>query len=143
MGGSSTFSSRTGRLSCKPEEVFEFVTDIRNFRQFIPAGTISDLEIERESCSFRVSALGSVSLALAEKVPFSKVVWSGMAMNSNGFSLLLDISKGGDGLAEVQVLLDTEMNPVLKMMAAKPVAQFLETLILEMEKYSDWKPTVA
>jgi hypothetical protein len=31
------------------------------------------------------------------------------------------------------------MNPLLKMIAADPVKQFLETLIKEMEKFRDWK----
>jgi len=34
----SYFESRTGKLSCNAEEVFAFVTDIRNFERFIPGG---------------------------------------------------------------------------------------------------------
>ena len=61
------FESRTGKLSCTAEEVFDFVTDIRNFEQFIPAATISNWQAEKESCSFSVSMLGTVSFRLAEK----------------------------------------------------------------------------
>ena len=59
MTDMSNFESRSGKLKCTKEEVFNFVTDIRNFEQFIPQGTINEWQAERESCSFRVSMLGS------------------------------------------------------------------------------------
>jgi len=124
-------------LNCKPAEIFRFVTDIRNFRQFVHAD-IEDLEIDRESCSFQISPLGNVRLNIAEKEPVKKVVYTGSALSSNDFSLLLDIREGEAGKAEVMVTLDAEMNPVLKMMAAKPVTLFLESLIDEMERFRDW-----
>ena len=37
--------------------------------------------------------------------------------------------------AEVKVLLNAELNPMMKMIAAKPIEQFLEMLIAEMEKF--------
>ena len=38
-----------------------------------------------------------------------------------------------------KVLLEAELNPVLKMMANKPILQFLEMLIREMENFNGWK----
>ncbi len=137
----SKFKSRTGKLNCKPVEIFKFVTDIRNFRQFVRQD-IEDLKIDRESCSFHISPLGNVSLKIAQKEPSKKVVYAGSALSSNDFSLLLDIREGEAGKAEVMVTLDAEMNPVLKMMAAKPVTRFLETLIDEMEKFRDWNGVI-
>ncbi len=134
----SNFKSRKGRLNCKPAELFRFVTDLRNFRQFIHENTVEDLQLEKESCSFHVSALGNVSVNISEREPDKKVIYRGSALRSNDFSLLLNIGEDDTGKAEVMVTLDAEMNPVLKMMAARPVNRFLETLIDEMEKFGDW-----
>ena len=41
--------------------------------------------------------------------------------------------------AEVKVVLTADLNPMMKMIAAKPIGQFLEMLINEMEKFSGWK----
>jgi hypothetical protein len=92
MSSLSYFESRTGKLTCSAEEVFDFVTDIRNFEQFIPKGNISNWKAEKESCSFSVSMLGTVSLRLAEKEKCNKVVFMGDALKKNDFSLTLDIS---------------------------------------------------
>ena len=92
MSDLSHYESRTGSLSCTSEEVFDFVTDIRNFEQFIPKDTINNWQSERDSCSFSVSMLGTVSVRIAEKEPYSKVVFSGDALKKNDFSLVLNIS---------------------------------------------------
>jgi len=137
----SYFESRTGRLACNAEEVFTFVTDIRNFERFIPGGIISNWNAEKESCSFSVSILGTVTVSLSEKERFTKVVFSGDALKKNDFLLTLNITDNVGDHAEVRILLNAELNPMMKMMAGKPIKQFLERLINEMEGFRDWKST--
>jgi ribosome-associated toxin RatA of RatAB toxin-antitoxin module len=139
MADLSYFESRTGNLSCSAKDVFSFVTDIRNFEQFIPVGTIENWQAEKESCSFSVSMLGTVSFSLAEKEMYNKVVFTGDALKKNDFSLFLHISDNTKNQADVKVSLSADLNPMMKMMAAKPIAQFLEILISEMESFRGWK----
>jgi len=136
----STFESRTGSLSCTPSEIFDFVTDIRNFRQFVPEGTIEDLKIGVESCSFRVSPVGNVKVNLTQKVPYTKVVYDGSVLQSNDFSLILDIKENAGGKAIVNLKLAAQLNPLLKMMAAKPIGDFLGKMVDEMERFRGWQP---
>ena len=137
----SNFESRYGKVSCSAEEVFGFVTDIRNFERFVPRGTINDWHAEKESCSFSVSMLGTVSLRLAGKEMYNKVVYAGDALKKNDFTLELNISGNGENPVKVKVLLNAELNPMMKMIATKPISQFLEMLISEMEKFREWKDT--
>ncbi len=51
-------------MSCTAREVFDFVSDIRNFRQFIPDGAITDWHSDRDTCSFKVSMAGTVNVRL-------------------------------------------------------------------------------
>jgi len=136
----STFESRTGSLSCTPSEIFDFVTDIRNFRQFVPEGTIEDLQIGVESCSFRVSPVGNVNVNLTLKEPYTKVVYDGSVLQSNDFSLILDIKENAGGKAIVNLKLAAQLNPLLKMMAAKPIGDFLGKMVDEMERFRGWQP---
>lgn len=126
-------------MSCSVEDVFAFVTDIRNFQRFIPEGTISNWNSEKESCSFNVSMLGTVSVRLSEKKEYSKVVFTGDALKKNDFILTLVISENAENHAEVRVMLSADLNPMIKMIATKPIGQFLEMLINEMESFRDWK----
>ena len=126
-------------LTCNAEEVFTFVTDIRNFERFIPGGIITNWNAEKESCSFSVSMLGTVTVRLAEKEKYDKVVFSGDALKKNDFLLTLNITDDVGDHAKVRILLSAELNPMMKAMAGKPIGQFLERLINEMEGFSDWK----
>jgi hypothetical protein len=139
MDGLSHYESRTGILSCSPEELFDFVTEIRNFEQFIPQGSVSNWTTGIDTCSFSVSMIGTVTVRITRKEPFSKVIYSGDAMKKNDFSLELLISSGHENNAGVKVLLAADLNPMLKMVANQPIRQFLDILIREMENFRGWK----
>jgi hypothetical protein len=141
MSELSYFESSHGNVTCSAEEFFAFVTDIRNFEQFIPANTISNFKADKEQCSFSVSMLGTVSVRLEEKEPYAKVVFSGDALKKNDFLLTVKIADGNNGLPDVQVILSADLNPMMKMVAVKPIRQFLEMLVHEMENFRGWKET--
>ena len=138
----SYFESRSGKLSCTAEEIFNFVTDIRNFEQFLPEETFKNWQAEKESACLNVPMLGTVSFRLTEKEMYNKVVYSGDALNKNDFSLVLHISDNNKNPAEVKISVNADLNPMLKMMAAKPIGQFMEKLINEMEVFRGWKNTI-
>lgn len=142
MDNLSDFKSRSGKVTANAEVVFAFVTDIRNFERFTPKGTINNWTAEKESCSFSVSMIGTVTVRIAEKEKSSKVIYRGDALKKNDFSLTLHISDNLANPAEVRVELSADLNPVMKMMVSKPIVQFLEMLIHEMEIFREWDKTI-
>jgi hypothetical protein len=40
--------------------------------------------------------------------------------------------------AHINVVLSADLNPMMKMVVKKPIEQFLEKLIEEMEKFREW-----
>jgi hypothetical protein len=141
MSKMTNYESRPGKLTGTAEEVYNFVTDIRNFERFIPKGVINNWNAEKESCSFGVSMLGTVTVRLADKEKYTKVVYTGDALKKDDFTLVLFISDKVKNSAEVKISLSADLNPMMKMMAAKPISQFLEMLIKEMENFGSWKDT--
>jgi len=135
----STYESRQGRIDCGAEDIYNFVTDIRNFERFIPPDTFTDIKIERDTCSFRIGMLGEVTIRLKEKFFPDKVIFSGSARQVNDFSLILNIISPEADKSEVKVYLSADMNPFLKTVADEPVRYFLAKLIEEMESFRGWK----
>jgi hypothetical protein len=142
MENISNFESRTGILTCNAEDLYNFVTDIRNFQRFVPKGTINDWNAEKEACSFSVSMIGTVNLRLGEKEKYNLVAYSGDALKKNDFSFILNIADNGKDPSEVKVSLKADLNPMMKIMATKPISQFLEMLISEMERFRGWKEII-
>jgi hypothetical protein len=138
MPETSYFESRPGRLSCRPGEAFSFITDLRNFDRFIQEGTISNWKADKESCSFSVSMVGAVNIRLVSKDEGKKVIYQGDALSSNDFTIRVDLSDDLSDHSEIRLFLTADLNPVLKMMADKPIRQFLDILINEIEGFRDW-----
>ncbi len=139
MGENSRFESRIGKIKYSSADVYTFVTDVRHFEQFAPSGTINDWKADKEFCSFSVSMIGTVSVRLKEKCPFTSVVYEGDALKKNDFVLTLNITETGKDQCDVKVSLSADLNPMMKMMAVTPINQFLELLLKEMEKFTGWK----
>ena len=138
MTAATNFESRKGVIACKPQEFYAFISDIRNFGQFIPTANIREWKAESESCSFAIPPFGSATVRITEKLPESLVVFFGKALQNNEFTLKVNIAATGTEKSEVKLELNAEMNPMLRMMAAGAIGQFLEKLITEMEKI-DWQ----
>jgi hypothetical protein len=142
MADNSSFKSRAGKLSCTPEVLYNFITDIRNLEQFVPKEKTGNWIASSDSCSFSVPPLGSANVRISAKVASSLVEFTGDIMKSNNFMLKVNISGNEKNLAEVRILLTADLNPVLRIMASGPIEKFLEMLISEMEKYEKWNMLV-
>jgi hypothetical protein len=141
MADYTKYVSRKGLSSCTVEEFFGFITDIRNFKQFIPEGNIRNWHATADSCSFAVPPLSNVKVRITEKIPLSQVIFSGDALSENDFNLNVSILNNENNRAEINLILSVDLNPVLKMMASGPIEKFLDTLLSEMEKFEKWNET--
>jgi len=139
MSDISYYESRPGKLSCGPEDAFTFITDLRNFGRFVREGTITNWKADKDTCSFSMSMIGTVSVRVFEKVAFSKVIFQGDALSKNDFTINVYLSSDSGQPADVKLSVSATLNPVMKMMADKPVRQFLEILMNEIENFNDWK----
>jgi hypothetical protein len=138
MSDDLKFESRTGKLTCPATDLFSFITNLRNFGQFIPEGNIKNWQASEDNCSFQIPPFGSASVRIAAKIPYSLVEYSGDALKKNDFKLAVHISENERKMAGVRLILSAELNPVLRLMAAEPIERFLEKLISEMEKFNKW-----
>jgi hypothetical protein len=141
MSNISAFTSRTAKLSCSTAEFYDFATDIRNFVQFISTDTFSSIVTDKDSLCFQVNVLGNVKLRITEKTMYKKIVFIGENQQVKDFSLIADIAESNTGDAEVNLTLQAELNPMLKMLAVTPVNRFLSALADEMEKFNGWRET--
>ncbi len=136
MSSISYFESRSGKPDCTPEQIFSFITDIRNFKQFIPSDTVADWEASKDQCSFRVPRVGNVSLKIVRQEKPGLVAFKGNALKDNDFDLIVHINQNDNGKADIKISLNAELNPMMKMIAARPIGQFLEMLADRMDTFS-------
>ena len=134
----SNYESRQGSLKCGANKAYAFITDFRNFGKFANNNNIADWQAEKESCSFNVVMLGAVNIKLAEKEETRKVVYQGTAAGNIDFTVTVHLSNSNAESSKINVNLSAYFNPVMKMMADKPVRMFLDMLISEIENFEQW-----
>lgn len=108
-------------------EVYTFLSDFNNFGSLMPE-QVGDWQSTADECSFTIKGMASLGMKITERTPNShiKIVRNGKAPFD--FELHVNIEdKGPD--CEVQLLFDADLSPVMKLMASKPLTNFLNLLI--------------
>jgi len=137
MSGISNYESRQGSLKYGANKAYAFITDFRNFGALAKNNNIADWQADKESCSFNFAMLGAVNVKLTEKEESSKVVYQGIAAGNIDFTVTVLLNGNDPESSEIQINLSAYFNPIMKMMADKPVRMFLDMLISEIEKYEE------
>jgi len=135
------FESRVGKVTEDDKVIYSFVTDMRNFKQFIPADTIKNWEADIESCRFELSPLGQAGIKIIERDPCKTVKFAGEGLNGTEFFLWLQLKQIDKNDTRVKLTIKAELNPMLKMMATKPINDFLEKVMNGLEGFNDWSGT--
>ena len=138
MENLSVFESRIGKISEKSELIFIFLNDMRNFKQFLPEKKVENWIAEKDNCSFEISPVGKSKLKIAEKEPFKYVKYKGDGLNNTRFNLWVQLKEMSESDTRVKITIKAEINPMIKMMATKPLKDFLEKLVVGMESFKDW-----
>lgn len=110
-----------------PEEVFEFLADVKNFESLMPEN-ISKFEVlENDKFVFALKGMPEIILKKKEIDAPNKIVL-GAAGGKIDFSLTGNIVKTGDTSSEVQLQFAGDFNPMMAMMIKGPITKFIETL---------------
>ena len=114
------------------KETFEFLTDLKNFEQLMPA-SIQKFEVDGDSFIFGLKGMPEIRLVLKEKTEYSNVTL-GAASSKLDFQLIANIIEIDAASSEVQLDFEGKFNAMMAMMVKKPLTSFIETLTENLEK---------
>jgi carbon monoxide dehydrogenase subunit G len=116
-----------------PQEVFNFLEDIKNFESLMPEN-ISKFEVlDDNKFLFALKGMPEIILKKKEMIPPNKIVL-GAAGGKIDFSLVGNIVETADGNSEVKLDFSGDFNPMMAMMIKGPITKFNETLVTNMPK---------
>jgi hypothetical protein len=119
-------------ISKTAKETYDFLSDFNNFKKLMPEQVV-DWESTRDECSFTIKGMASLGMKITERVPNSliKVVKSGNAPFDFGLTCVIDDLQNH---CAVQLYFDADLNPMMKMMASKPLLNFLNLLVNKLKE---------
>ena len=114
------------------EEVFNFLSNFNNFQKLMPE-QVTNWQSTEDECSFTIAGMASLGMKIAEKKPYEliKVIRHGNAPFD--FTLECLLNEKTQSESEVQLAFNADLNPMLKMMAVKPLTNFLNLLVQKLK----------
>ena len=111
-----------------PQEVFDFLSDIKNFKSLMPEN-ISKFEVlSEDTFIFALKGMPEITLKKKELLPPNKIVL-GAAGGKLDFSLTGNIVPTESNSSDVQLNFSGDFNPMMAMMIKGPISKFIETLV--------------
>src|SRR5262245_50393898 len=123
--------SDTVPVNKTPTEVFSFLSDFNNFQSLMPEQVV-DWQSTPDECSFTIKGMATLGMKMVEKNPPSFIKITSHGSVPFAFFLLCNIGEGAGG-SKVQLAFDADLNPMLKMMASKPLTNFLNILVSKLQ----------
>lgn len=114
------------------KELFDFLSDLRNYENLMPENTEFSLHESGEGFAFQLKGMPKVGLKLREKQEPDFILFESPTNNLN-YQMKVNIeSTGGNSQAYIDFI--GEFNPMIEMIAKKPLTNFLEQLTAEMKE---------
>ncbi len=121
------------RVAKTNKEVFDFLTDIKNFETLMPDNIDKFEVLDEKTFKFALKGMPEIVLRLKEQYPNEKVVL-GAASDKLPFTLTGDIVPFGENESHVSLSFEGEFNAMMAMMIKTPITNFMETLSANMDK---------
>ena len=128
----TTIETDKVEINSSAEDIFKFLSDINNLEQLMPDQVVN-WESADDECSFTIKGMGNIGMRIVEKIPISevKIVSTKGALK---FDLNCLIEKVNDDKCNTQLILEADLNPMMKMMVEKPLGKFFNLLVMKLKE---------
>jgi hypothetical protein len=115
------------------EFIFNFLSNFENFGKLMPEQVIN-WKSSSDSCSFTIKGMADIALKTSEKIEFSKIVWSSEGKSPFDFTLSSTLQDKALNHTDAQIILNADLSPMLKMMALRPLTNFVNLLVNKLKE---------
>ncbi len=115
------------------KEVFEFLTDLKNFEKLMPDNIDKFEVINEDRFLFALKGMPQIVLQRQTQTPNSQIVL-GAASDKLPFTLTADITAVSDSESKVSLSFEGQFNAMMAMMIKHPITNFMGTLSENLTK---------
>jgi len=115
------------RIQKPRKEVYEFLTDLKNFEHLMPDSIQTFEVLDEDTFRFALKGMPEIVLKRKSQTPHEKVVL-GAASDKLPFSLTADLQEVNPEETEVNLSFEGTFNAMMAMMIKGPITNFLGTL---------------
>ncbi len=120
-------------LSKSANEVFDFLSNVKNFEGLMPENISKFDLLEKDKFIFALTGMPEIILQKNSEVAPNRIVL-GAAGGKLDFTLEAKITSIEANKTEVQLSFTGNFNPMMAMMIKGPISKFIETLVTNIPK---------
>jgi len=114
------------------ENVFNYLSDFRNFEKLMPS-QVTNWTSTSDECSFTISGMATIGMKIIEKTPFTKITITSHGKVPFSFHLFIFITPKEENTSIGQLVFESDLNAMMKMMVVKPLTNFFNLLAHRMK----------
>jgi hypothetical protein len=115
------------------KNIFNYLSDFRNFEKLMPS-QVTNWQATEDECSFTINGMATIGMKIIEKTPDTKITITSNGKVPFDFKLFVVIEEKGADNCVGQLVFESDMNPMLKMMVEKPLGNFFNMLAQKMKE---------
>ena len=120
--------SKKGEINKPSIEVFQYLTDMNNFKNLLPQDKISEWTSDKNQCSFKIQGATTISFVI-DSVEEPKLIHMVSGENAP-FKFKLDVHLDEDnGNTVGYQIFDADINMFMKMMVEKPLKNLYDFIV--------------
>lgn len=127
------FISERTEVSAKASVIYDFLNDFTNFEHLMP-DQIKNWKADQDHCSFTIEGMADLSMKIASRNPHSNIHIEADGKNPIDYTLDIFIFEKMPG-CDVEIVFRADLNPFVKMMAAKPLQNFVDLLAQKLQTH--------
>lgn len=134
----TTFESQQVTIARNHQLVFEFLSNFNNFKELMPP-QVTDWQSDSEHCSFTIQNMATLGMTYAEKSPFDHIKIISEGRSPFEFNMHCFLEPLANDSTNVNLQLNADLNFMLKMVASKPLANFINILAAKVKEVCEEK----
>ena len=125
-------SSSIARVDHPTEQLFSKLSSVETYEGLMPEGA-EFTKIDNSRFRFKLGGMPEIGLIIGDKQPNESIVLTSSS-DKISFSLRGQLTKFSETQTDVQLQFYGDFNPMMAMMVKKPLTQFMQSLIDNMQK---------
>lgn len=125
--------SNTINIKAPASRIYDFISDFNNLEKLMPEKVI-DWNSTMTTCTFTIQGMATLNMKQGQNKSNELVNMVSDGKNPFPFDLNTQISGSNEDSSDVFLQLNADLNPMLTMMAKKPLQNFVNILVEELAK---------
>jgi len=127
-----TIQSEVTDILKPANEIFNFLSDFTNFSHLIP-DQVENWQATSDHCTFELKSMAAISMRITERIAPTKVLMVSESRLPFNFSIASIIEEVPGNTSKVRLILDSDMNTMIAMMAERPLSDFINLLAARLK----------